>query len=533
MDSLRLDSKRLDSLHVLIGQTLCFGWRGDTPAESHTVNAHARELVEEMQVAGVILMGRNIESPEQVRATVAELQSRSRIPLLVGTDQEGGLVNRFGLPFHAFPGNMALGAIAERAEQLAQRQGEAQARELRAVGVNWNFAPSVDVNNNPDNPIIGVRSYGEDPALVARLGAAAIRGLQNAGMMACAKHFPGHGNTTVDSHHALPTVTGDRERLDSVELAPFRAAIQAGVGSIMTSHILFPALDSERPATLSPAVLTGLLRNEMGYDGLVITDCLEMDAIAGSIGTARGAVEALKAGADMVLACHSLHNHWLIVQVIREAVESGDLPESRLREAAVRVLAAKRRFLENRPPVEESPWLDPEINELENEIARASITVVRGKARVLRGKSLGMLSAHKCLEDFADMIWPRNHARVFTANLPAHFPRDGEGFAMARIAACKQCLVLTTSRDSGNGRPIDPERQAETVRALHGVFGERLIVVALHEPYDIRRFPEVRNYVCTYRSNSSTLRALADALLGGFKFIGRLPVTIPGISSSA
>src|SRR5205823_4953521 len=218
---------------------------------------------------------------------------------LVSVDQEGGMVNRFKAPLHQFSGNMALGAIAsadpEEGVELTRAQAAAQAKELRAIGVNWNFAPVADVNNNPDNPIIGVRSYGESPELVARLAAAAVQGYQSAGMLACAKHFPGHGDTCVDSHLALPTVHADRPRLDSVELLPFKHLIDRGVGAIMTTHVIFPALDPDHPATLSRAILTDLLRTGLGFDGLLITDCLEMEAIAGTIGTARGAVEALKA----------------------------------------------------------------------------------------------------------------------------------------------------------------------------------------------------------------------------------------------
>ena len=254
------------------------------------------------------------------------------------------MVNRFPEPFHQFPGNMALGAIAagegiEIGEQIAERQAAVQARELRSVGVNWDLAPVVDVNNNPDNPIIGVRSYGEDPDVVGRLGAAAIAGLQNDGVLACAKHFPGHGDTTADSHLSLPTFRGVSERLNSVELAPFRAAIAAGVGSIMTAHIALPQIDPAPaaplrsptngdsasvtlPATLSHRILTDLLRNELMFKGLVVTDAMEMAGVAARYTAGASAVLAVKAGADMILKTPDTDG---VLRAIKQAVEVGHL----------------------------------------------------------------------------------------------------------------------------------------------------------------------------------------------------------------
>ncbi len=512
------------TLSERIGQVLCFGWQGDTVEEARTVNAHARALVEEMRVGGVVLLGRNVHSrnPQQIRDTLAELQRLSRIPLFIAIDQEGGAVNRLRAPFHEFPGNMALGAT--RNPDYAYQQAQAQARELLALGVNWNFAPVMDVNNNPDNPIIGVRSYGADPELVAQMGTAAIRGYQETGLLACAKHFPGHGDTSVDSHLALPVIPGDRHRLESVELVPFRAAIAAGVGAIMSTHILFPALDAERPATISRTILTGLLREELGYDGLVITDCLEMKAIADTVGTAQGAVEALKAGADMVLIGHTLEVQRAAVRAIREAVESGDLPEERLNQAVSRVLSAKRRFLSALPPAEGEPWLNPEHDALEQEIARASITVVKSAPnegyRLRKDETLALVSAHHSLPRLAEEI-RRYQPDVLVVQLHPALPDEQIREALQKMAPAQQCLVATSPPEPWSDTPIDQTKQAELVKALHQRFGERLVVVALREPYDIRRFPDVDNYLCTYGYRPCSLRALADALFGQFVPEGR------------
>src|SRR5690606_667232 len=256
-------------------------------------------------VGGVILFARNIRDPVQVANLTRSLQqlaqsSGARIPLFIATDQEGGIVARLRSPAAVMPGAMALGAASS--PELAYEAGRSTARQLLAVGINMNFAPVVDVNNNPANPVIGVRSFGEDPELVAELGAAFIRGQQEEGVISTAKHFPGHGDTDTDSHIALPRADHPRVRLDQVELVPFRAAIAAGVDAIMTAHVTFPSIDPTPglPATLSHRVLTGLLREELGHEGLIVTDAMEMQAITANFGIAEAAVRAVEAVGDMV-----------------------------------------------------------------------------------------------------------------------------------------------------------------------------------------------------------------------------------------
>ncbi|MFI6942278.1 glycoside hydrolase family 3 protein [Streptomyces sp. NPDC050418] len=286
------------------------------------------------------LFGRNIHTPEQLAALTAQLRAE-RDDVLVAIDEEGGDVTRLEVRSgSSFPGNHALGAVddADLTHDVAAELG----RRLAACGVNLNWAPSADVNSNPDNPVIGVRSFGADPALVARHTAAYVRGLQSSGVAACTKHFPGHGDTSVDSHHALPTIDVSLEVLRERELAPFRAAIEAGTKAVMSAHILVPALDADRPATLSHRILTGLLREELGYDGLIVTDAVEMQAIAATYGIARGSVLAIAAGADALCVGGGLADDDTVV-VLRDAlvaaVRSGELPEERLADAAARVRA--------------------------------------------------------------------------------------------------------------------------------------------------------------------------------------------------
>ncbi|MFE9763416.1 glycoside hydrolase family 3 protein [Streptomyces sp. NPDC005808] len=294
-------------------------------------------------LASVGLFGRNIATPDQVAALTAQLRAE-RDDILVAIDEESGDVTR--LEVHtgsSFPGNHALGAVDD--VSLTQDVAFELGRRLAACGVNLNWAPSADVNSNPGNPVIGVRSFGADTDLVARHTAAYVTGLQAAGVAACTKHFPGHGDTAVDSHHALPRIDADLSVLDARELAPFRAAIAAGTRAVMSAHILVPALDPDRPATLSPRILQGLLREELGYDGLIVTDGMEMQAIAATYGIQRGSVLAIAAGADAICVGGGLSDDdtvRLLRDALVSAVRNGELPEERLADAAERVRALAR-----------------------------------------------------------------------------------------------------------------------------------------------------------------------------------------------
>ncbi|MEU6226044.1 glycoside hydrolase family 3 protein [Streptomyces sp. NPDC047042] len=289
-------------------------------------------------LASVGLFGRNITSPTQLAALTAQLRAE-REDVLVAIDEEGGDVTRLEVRTgSSFPGNHALGAVddTELTRQVAHELG----RRLRACGVNLNWAPSADVNSNPANPVIGVRSFGADPELVARHTAAYVTGLQAAGVAACTKHFPGHGDTSVDSHHALPRIDASRSVVLERELSPFRAAFAAGTKAVMSAHILIPALDPDRPATLSHPVLTDLLRGELGYTGLIVTDGMEMQAIAGTYGIERGSVLAIAAGADAICVGGGLSDDETVRRLrdaLVRAVRTGELPEDRLADAAERV----------------------------------------------------------------------------------------------------------------------------------------------------------------------------------------------------
>lgn len=329
-----------------IGQLAIAGFGGAS------ISAELHSLAADAGLGGIILFGRNIESPEQVaELACAACALPGELPPWVSVDQEGGRVARLGAPFTRWPPMRALG---HGDPALAARFGRAMARELRAVGVTLDYAPVLDVDTNPDNPVIGDRALSGEAGQVAGLGAAVVNALQAGGVAACGKHFPGHGDTDADSHAELPVVSHAPDRLRAVELQPFRAAAAAGVATIMTAHVLYPALDDSLPATLSPRIL-GLLRDELAFDGLLLSDDLEMAAIAGRYAVEDAAVRAVAAGCDMVLLCGADADRQAVaIEALIHAVEQERLPRARVEEALARQERVKARFLAGarawRPP---------------------------------------------------------------------------------------------------------------------------------------------------------------------------------------
>ena len=327
------------SLRRQIGRLLIAGFDGPQ------VPVELKALTREFGLGGVILFGRNIEEPEQV----AELSYETArlvpdFPLWVSVDQEGGRVARLKAPFTEWPAAATLGRSGDIA--LAERFARALAAELRAVGITLDYAPVLDVRTNPKNPVIGDRAISEKAVDAARLGAAIVRSLQAEGIAACGKHFPGHGDTQSDSHLELPIVEHPVERMRQVEFLPFKAAIDAGVATIMTAHVLAPALDEKRPATLSHRVVTGLLRGELGFEGVILSDDLEMKAIAGEYAVPAAAVLAVEAGCDGVLICSGDHQtQAAALEALVHAVETGALTDKRVEDALSRQRRAKERFL--------------------------------------------------------------------------------------------------------------------------------------------------------------------------------------------
>jgi beta-N-acetylhexosaminidase len=530
------------TLEEKVGQLLMVGFKSESPPEE------LRTLLSSGLAGGVILFAANVAGPEQVIELTGALQEtvgqlRNGLPLFIAIDQEGGAVVRFTGGGTIFPGNMAIGAAGR--EEYAYRSGKAMAEELAALGINMNLAPVLDVNINPDNPIIGIRSFGAAPEAVARLGTAAVKGLQDGGVLAVGKHFPGHGDTTVDSHLNLPVIAHPVSRLNTVELVPFQAVIRGGVAGIMTTHIVFPELEAVagRPATLSASVVTGLLRRQMGFQGLVITDCLEMDAIAANYKIGDAVTQALLAGVDQLLISHTYAKQRAAHQAILSRVADGTIPLTLIDAAVGRILAAKLALgtkvskkpaaLPGAPP--ELVWREHE--DLAREIAAASLTLLRNRQNLLPvclnpdDELLVLPFCQKATGAEGDNGFDTGLAGALAKLHPRVaqiVPADGEGSAIrehlrARLEVKRPALIIVATQDARR----DPG-QAETVKWL-AAQGYPLVVIALRTPYDLLVFPEVDTYVAAYGFRQVTLEAVAQLLWGVIPPRGKLPVELPGL----
>jgi beta-N-acetylhexosaminidase len=434
-------------------------------------------------LGGVVLYAWNVESPEQLQRLAAELCSE-RDDVVVAIDEEGGDVTRLEAPTgSSYPGNAALGVVDD--VELSERVATSLGAELAAVGVNLDLAPVADVNTNPQNPVIGIRSFGSDADLVGRHVGAFVRGLQSAGVAACAKHFPGHGDTSVDSHHALPVV----EALDEQALRPFRAAIEAGVRSIMTAHIVVRSL-GEIPATMSREILNDLLRGDLGFAGMVVTDALEMKAISDTVGVEAGAVRAIAAGADALCLGHDLFDESVVAvrDALVEAVQSGRLPEERLADAAARVAA-----------VTHTDGVASVDRESGREGARRALRIeggarLEGPALVVElvpeaGRAAGRLPEFP--GDWFAAAEPGSEVHRYEET-PADFPApDGR-------------RIVVIARDAHRYRWEQSAIEALTARQPD------VIVVEIGLPY--WRPPRAAPYVATYGAARVNLEAAAEAL---------------------
>ena len=342
-----------------IGQLLIGSFPGTA------VSPELRSLAKEFDLGGAILFSRNVEAPEQVAELAGTVESLGRsMPAWVSIDQEGGRVARLKEPFTRWPPMAVLGRA--KSEALAERFGRALARELRAVGITLDYAPVLDIHTNPKNPVIGDRALAEKADEVARLGQVIIRALQSEGVAACGKHFPGHGDTNTDSHLELPLVEHPPDRLRAVEFEPFRAAIREQVAFIMTAHVLVPSIDEHEPATLSPAIVQAILRDELGYEGVILSDDLEMKAVSARTPVPTAAIQAINAGCDGVLVCSGDADlQAATLEALTKAVEDGVIPKKRIDDAMTRLRLAKERFL-----TDERPKMSARLKELRTVIGR-------------------------------------------------------------------------------------------------------------------------------------------------------------------
>lgn len=531
------------SLKQLVGQlfmTYAYGETADTQAPADVAANqktygvdNAAGLIEKYRLGGVIYFAwsNNVNDPPQIAGLSNGIQDAAldqplQVPALVATDQEGGIVARVGPPATQLPGNMALGATRSRAD--AERAAEITGTELDALGITWNFAPVADVNMNPANPVIGVRSFSEDPSLAADLTAAQVTGYTGAGVAGAAKHFPGHGDTDVDSHTGIPTIDHTRAEWEQFDKPPFQAAIDAGVRAIMTAHIIVPSLDPSRdPATLSRPILTGILRQEMGYDGVIITDALGMAGVRATYGDARVPVLALKAGADMLLMPPDLD---LAYRAVLDAVRDGELTKKRIRASVERILELKWDL-----GLIEDPYVDvdavPDRVGTPDHLADAQALTDRSTTLVKSDGTLPLDAAAgqsvfvtgwgaATTQTIADKMSERG--ATTTVLETGTRPSDAQIEAAVAQAEVHDVTVVTSFRAWTDGF----SQQRELVRRLTET-GKPVVAVSVRDAYDVGYYPDVPSYVVTYSWNGVSLESLVRVLYGEVNPTGKLPVTIP------
>ncbi|MDE2573337.1 MAG: beta-N-acetylhexosaminidase [bacterium] len=507
-------------LRRLAARTLCVGFDGTEPSRATLTALGA------LRPAGVILFSRNVVDVAATRRLVDRVREacEAHAPLLVAVDQEGGRVARLRRGAVELPSAMALAAAGD--EAICERAGRVLARDLRRAGANLDFAPVLDVVSDPRNTVIGARSFGDDPERVARLGLAVARGLEAGGVAAVAKHFPGHGATADDSHLGMPVLDAPAATLRARDLLPFRRAVEQGIAGIMTAHVRVPALEPDAvPATLSHRLLVDLLRDELGFRGVCITDCLEMGAIAKGPGSERGAVEALRAGADLLVVSHTLALAERIASAIAAAVGSGALPLERLEQAVARVDALRMRL--DAPP--ELPAADAGVAA---EAARRSLVMYRGRLPHWQRESRCVVVAFSpsAAEGGAvDRESQGSLARMLQSRgIDARTVRMGPSPSLQDVERAHREI-----ESSGDGARIavvvrraqhDPA-QLDAARALLGLYPDALLIVA-REPHDAQLLPQARCVLCTFGDEDVSLAAVAEALTGAAPVTGSMPVAL-------
>ncbi|MCH7934485.1 MAG: glycoside hydrolase family 3 C-terminal domain-containing protein [Gemmatimonadetes bacterium] len=526
------------TLREKVGQLMMPFVLGNFAPEGSETHDRIVDVIEQENVGGLIM---SVGSPTEVAVKLNDLQDHSKYPLLVAADLETGAGFRFRGAVHiptnialggatTFPSLMAFGATGD--PRHAYQMGKVTALEARAMGVHVPFAPVLDVNNNPDNPIINIRSFGEDPQVVADMGVALVRGLQDFGAVATGKHFPGHGDTGTDSHLELPIIQVGRERLDAVELVPFRAAIEAGVKGIMTAHIAVPAISGDTiPATVSRRVLTGLLRNELGFDGIIFTDAMDMLAVSRLFPRGEAAVRAVLAGADVILMPSNVKR---AIDAIVSAIDAGRLTEARIDESVGRLLRLKEELglaEERSVPLEMIPRVVgvPLHMEMAREVAERSITLIKNQRNLL--PLLGTRRARVMSVSFrnpGDVL----SGRYFDSRLRETYPRlvsrsvdestNSEGYSDLLRRAGRSDLVVVSVYSNFAGRVDLPDATVDFVNELAR---RRVthVVISFGTPYLISLFPDARVYLLAWSSAQVSQQAAADALFGDIAITGRSP----------
>ncbi|EKV07339.1 Beta-N-acetylglucosaminidase, putative [Penicillium digitatum] len=523
-------------LQKQVGQLFTVGFYGCT------LSPEIKTLIHDYHVGGIVLFSRNLKNAEQLQALTLALQNEAKSagherPLLIGIDQENGLVTRISPPIATrVPGPMALGATHD--PECAYSAGKATGETLGFFGINMNYAPVCDVNSEPLNPVIGVRSPGDDPEFVGRFASAAARGLREQNVVPSVKHFPGHGDTAVDSHYGLPVIPKTRDQLERCELIPFRRAVAEGIEAVMTAHISLPRLDPTRPATLSEEIME-ILRKDMAYDGMIITDCLEMDGIRATFGTEEGSVLALRAGSDNIMICHTFEVQVASIKRVCEAINSGTIDESRLADACRHVAAVKGKFLSwdtalRQSNLAELSSLNKKIAELTMEMYSRSTTLVRDKNGVLPlsktsiiiflfpGEKTPVGGAVDGEETKKSGLY---HSNTYLNVLRQHNNSIAEIRYGAAGLTAEQWRTLEVADvvifTSLNARE-SPYQESLGLELAERV--QSLVHIAACNPYDFLDAPSVKTYITTYEPTIEAFSVAADIMFGALVPTGALPV---------
>lgn len=504
-----------------VGQMLMAGFDGFTAPD------YFLEWLREGRLGGVILFARNVENPQQLARLTSELRAAAKYPLLIAIDQEGGTVARMREGFSESPGALALASIAQGSEAITEAVSGVLGREMLACGINWTYAPVVDISYNAANPTVGTRSFGSDVEQVAVLASAAVRGFQSNGVAACAKHFPGLGNTAIDTHLALPRLDTDTEHLLSVDLLPYRIAIREGLATIMTTHTIFNALDPDHPATLSESIVKRLIREELGFDGVVTTDCLEMKAIDDYYGVGDSVVRGANAGIDILLFSHTAEKQAMAYDQLLAAVQRGDVSEETINAANDRIEALKARF----PAGDTDPAqvYNDDNQTIVRQAARGAVTLIRSEMDSLPlrpddARSILFVEFAPSVDSLVQEADTQTNLVQFvkeklpqirTVALP---PRPTPEQIEKVLATPADVLILAT-----RNAHINPA-QREAVQQL-GQTNAKLILLALRNPYDAGLI-EGGTVIGTLGDSLPSLEAAAQALASEFVPSGRLPVEI-------
>ncbi len=508
-------------IEIKIGQLIVAGFKG--------TEGNCARMITRGHIGNVILFSRNIKSAEQTARLTQGLQElclkENGLPAFITADQECGSVDRFQGAITPFPGNMAVSAAVQDPEEVSH-MGEMLGKELRSLGIHIDFAPCMDVICNPKNTGIGVRSYGADPKRVAELGSAMIKGLEKGGVLGCAKHFPGSGDTETDAHIGLPILKHSINRLDELELHPFKYAIENGCPMVMAGHLITECIDQEHPASVSKAVITGLLRERLGFTGLVITDCLEMGAITERYGTAKAAVMAIKAGADMVCISHTYERQLEAAVAIKAAVLSGELPIKRLNEAFERVMRAKEKaglWERNRADIS-ATVSKKEHKDFARKLYNGSIATIRGRwflpdseNTIVAGPEFRIGNPAedepKATPDFAQAIGALlgTHHITFDPDIT----KDGKD---TLIQACSTYMTVILGMTEAGVH----KSQRELYRRLTDA-GKRVLAVSLRTPYDLDGETAPACHVATFEYTHEALTALSRLFKENREPAGRNP----------